>query len=300
MTTLLGFSHTKLPHCNVSITSPTCSSSSTVVSMVGRRSDSKTLRSGFLGRITHHDRLPSTGRRSSSAVKMSWDGSLASVKLIIQGKNLELSEAIKQHVEDKVGKAVQKHSHLVREVDVRLSVRGGEFGKGPKIRRCEVTLFTKKHGVVRGEEDAETVYACIDLVSTIIQRKLRKIKEKDSDHGRHMKGFNRSKVREPVIEPVVEDPEDVAGEEEEDDLIKEIVRTKYFEMPPLTVSEAVEQLELVAHDFYGFQNEETGEINIVYKRKEGGYGLIIPKKDGKAEKVDPLPTEQLNEHSFAE
>ncbi|CAF1716296.1 unnamed protein product [Brassica oleracea] len=305
MTTLLGFSQTKFHHCNVSISSPPCSSSSTVVSMAGRRSDSKTFRSGFLGRITYQDRLPSTGRRSSLTAKMSWDGPLASVKLIIQGKNLELSEAIKQHVEDKVGKAVQKHSHLVREVDVRLSVRGGEFGKGPKIRRCEVTLFTKKHGVVRGEEDAETVYACIDLVSTIIQRKLRKIKEKDSDHGRHMKGFNRSQVRDPVIEPAVEDAEDVAesipgGGEEEDDLIKEIVRTKYFEMPPLTVSEAVEQLELVAHDFYGFQNEETGEINIVYKRREGGYGLIIPKKDGKAQKVEPLSTEQLNEHSFAE
>ncbi|CAF2072120.1 unnamed protein product [Brassica napus] len=197
---------------------------------------------------------------------MSWDGPLASVKLIIQGKNLE------------------KHSHLVREVDVRLSVRGGEFGKGPRILRCEVTLFTKKHGVVRGEEDAETVYACIDL---------------DSAHGRHMKGFNRLKVREPVIEPVVEDVSDSRPGEEEDDLIKEIVRTKYFEMPPLTVAEAVEQLELVAHDFYGFQNEETGEINIVYKRREGGYGLIIPKKDGKSEKVEPLPTEQLNERSVA-
>ncbi|CAN6923935.1 unnamed protein product [Brassica oleracea] len=146
------------------------------------------------------------------------------------------------------------------------------------------------------KKDAETVYACIDLVSTIIQRKLRKIKEKDSDHGRHMKGFNRLKVRESVIEPVVEDVSDSRPGEEEDDLIKEIVRTKYFEMPPLTVAEAVEQLELVAH---GFQNEETGEINIVYKRREGGYGLIIPKKDGKSEKVEPLPTEQLNERSVA-
>ncbi|EOA21202.1 hypothetical protein CARUB_v10001549mg [Capsella rubella] len=306
MATILGFSQTKFHHCAVSIASPTCSSSSTVVSMVGSsRADSKKLRSDFLGYMGYDDRrqVRPGSCKSSSAVKMSWDGPLASVKLIIQGKNLELSEPIKQHVEEKVGKSVQKHSHLVREVDVRLSVRGGEFGKGPRIRRCEVTLFTKKHGVVRAEEDAETVYACIDLVSTIIQRKLRKIKEKDSDHGRHMKGFNRLKVREPVIEPVVEDAEDSTDSsvgEEEDDLFKEIVRTKTFEMPPLTVSEAVEQLELVAHDFYGFQNEETGEINIVYKRKEGGYGLIIPKKDGKAEKVEPLPTEQLNEHSFAD
>ncbi|CAF2088881.1 unnamed protein product [Brassica napus] len=198
--------------------------------------------------------------------------------------NIAASQSLRQsfNIAEKVGKAVQKHSHLVIEVDVRVSVRGGEFGKGPRILRCEVTLFTKKHGVVRAEEDAETVYACINLVSTIIERKLRKIKEKDSDHGRHMKGFNRLKVREPVIEPVVEDAVDSStGEEaEEEDLIKE-----YFEMPPLTVAEAVEQLELVAHHFYGFQNEKTGEINIVYKRREGGYGLIIPKKDGKAEKV---------------
>ncbi|PIA65634.1 hypothetical protein AQUCO_00100859v1 [Aquilegia coerulea] len=212
-------------------------------------------------------------KRSHHVVNMSWDGPLSSVKLILQGKHIHLSDSVKKYVEDKVGKAVQKHSHLVREVDVRLSVRGDEQ-KGPKFRRCEVTLFTKKHGVVRAEEDAESLYASIDLVSSIIQRKLRKIKEKDTDHGRHTKGFNRLKIMEAKFADVESDLEPVHQEEAEDESLYKIVRTKYFEMPPLTVNEALEQLERVDHDFYGFRNEETGEINIVYKRKTGGYGLI--------------------------
>lgn len=221
---------------------------------------------------------------------------------------LQLTGPVKSHVEEKVGKAVVKHSHLVREVDVRLSVRGGEFGKGPRIRRCEVTLFTKRHGVVRAEEVAETLYASIDLASSIIQRKLRKIKEKESDHGRHMKGFNRLKVREPTTPTLTKEeetvPEQSEGEEtvpvqEEENLIDEIVRTKYFDMPPLTVPEAVQQLENVDHDFYGFRNEETGEINIIYKRKAGGYGLIIPKGNGAAQ-LETMVVEPVREHSMAE
>ncbi|KAJ6881101.1 hypothetical protein NC651_027828 [Populus alba x Populus x berolinensis] len=324
------------------------------------------LKSSFLGKnvsfieFGRPARTPLT--HGGYSVKMSWDGPLHSVKLIIQGKNLELTDTVKRHVEDKVGKAVQKHSHLVREVDVRLSVRGGELGKGPRIRRCEVTLFTNRHGVVRAEEDAETIYASIDLVSSIIQRKLRKIKEKESDHGRHMKGFNRLKVRGPVPQVVEGDADEVSQQEVEDsieempllqptvavvyikkleqnklkkrekkfkfpsplprnlnfkflislsrDLVEwslsltcsalRVVRSKFFDMPPLTVSEAIEQLENVDHDFYGFRNEETGEINNIYKRKAGGYGLIIPKGNDEAERLEPLMVEPAREPSLAE
>lgn len=236
-------------------------------------------------------------RSKTFVVRMSWDGPLSSVKLILQGKNIELTDSVKKYVEDKVGKSVQKHSHLVREVDVRFSVRGGELGKGPKTRRCEVTLFTKKHGVIRAEEDGETVYASIDLVSSIIQRKLRKIKEKVSDHGRHMKGFDRAKVRNPDV--LVGESGSESSEDEGGDYADEIVRTKRFDMPPLTLAEAIEQLENVDHDFYAFRNEETGEINIIYKRKAGGYGVIIPKDDGK-ERSEPTIIEVDKEHSFVE
>ncbi|KAE8705492.1 Ribosome-binding factor PSRP1 [Hibiscus syriacus] len=316
--TLLASSQTSFHHpislSDSSFSCPSSSSSSSASSSVSLFTLSKpripSFKSSFLNPIGNSFKCiemePRKRSIGSLTVRMSWDGPLNSVKIIIQGRNLELTDTVKQHVEEKVGKAVQKHSHLVREVDVRLSVRGGEFGKGPRIRRCEVTLFTKKHGVIQAEEDAETVYGSIDLVSSILQRKLRKIKEKESDHGRHMKGFNRSKVREPVAVVVdddieadteqvaVDDDVEAVPEQEDDSFIDEIVRTKYFEMPPLTVSEAVEQLENVDHDFYAFRNEETGEINILYKRKQGGYGLIIPKGDGKAEKLEPLVVESAN------
>ncbi|KAI3471266.1 hypothetical protein Pfo_027929 [Paulownia fortunei] len=279
---------------HISCSTSSFSSSSGLLSMVSCSNNCQPFsfssqNSSFLGLgfKPHEMVLLNNGSKRSFGIKMSWDGPLSSVKLILQGKNLELAPTVKSYVEEKLGKAVQKHSHLVREVDVRLSVRGGEFGKGPKLRRCEVTLFTKKHGVVRAEEDAESLYGSIDLVSSIIQRKLRKIKERDSDRGRHMKGFDRLKVREPGALTVAEDVEEVPTEGyEQEDIIDEIVRTKYFDMPPLTVAEAIEQLENVDHDFYGFRNEETGEVNIVYKRKSGGYGLIIPKENGVTEKLE--------------
>lgn len=274
-----------------------CPSSSSSLSFSSNKSSFFNSSSPSFKIYVHSLPKNSVTKQSPSLIRMSWDGPLSSVKLILQGKNLELSESVKNHVEDKVGKAIQKHSHLVREVDVRVSVRGGEFGKGPKVRRTEVTLFTKKHGVIRAEEEAETTYASIDTVSSVIQRKLRKIKEKDSDHGRHMKGFDRLKVRDPQI-LIDQDSLAVTQEEEpEADASEtdEIVRTKYFDMPPLTVSEAIEQLENVDHDFYGFRNEETGEINILYKRKSGGYGIIVPKENGETEKLEAVDAEMLRQ-----
>lgn len=203
---------------------------------------------------------------------------------------MQLTDKLKEHIEDKVGRAVAKHCHLVREVDVRLSARGGELGRGPKTSRCEITLFSKRHGVLRAEEDSESSYGSIDMAASIIKRKLRKIKEKETEV-RHMKGIkewtaaSESESEEDEEDEAEQDLVEAVGAEDEETVVTKVVRTKVFEMPPLAVDEALEQLENVNHDFYAFRNEETGEVNILYKRKEGGYGLIIPKDDGHVEKA---------------
>eukprot|EP00850_Spirogloea_muscicola_P022942 SM000319S12270 [mRNA] locus=s319:101547:103883:+ [translate_table: standard] len=232
--------------------------------------------------------LARTREASSSGMKgitcMAWGGALAAVRLIVQGKNLELTDAIKAYVEEKVGHGVQNHGSLVREVDVRLSVRGTETAKGAKLQRCEVTLFTKKHGVVRAEEEADSMYAAIDRVSDIITRKLRKIKEKDGGHGRTWQMRHTPKIGELLSDELVD--MDPILNKKPADLPDEVVRTKYFEMLPMKPYEALEQLVNVGHDFYAFRNAESGEVNILYKRKHGGYGLIVPKHDEALESVN--------------
>lgn len=210
-------------------------------------------------------------------VSMSWGGALAAVRLIVQGKHMELTDSIRLYVEEKVGHAVSIHSGMVREVDVRLSVRGGDVGKGPRLQRCEVTIFTKKHGVVRAEEEEETMYASIDKVSDVVARKLRKIKEKDGGHGRTWQMRHAQKLGDMISdEPVNLDP---LLNKTPSDLPDEIVRTKYFEMLPLSADEALLEMVNVGHDFYAFRNRNSGEINILYKRNHGGYGIIVPRTD---------------------
>lgn len=189
------------------------------------------------------------------------------MKLVIQGKNIEITDAIREYVHQKIEKAVNHFQTLTTEVDVHLSV-----ARNPRInprQTAEVTIYANG-AVVRAEESSENLYASIDLVANKIARQLRKYKEKRQD-----------KTHAPVktVEAVEEHP--VAASLVQSDrsptLPDEVVRTKYFAMPPMTIQEALEQLELVDHDFYMFRNLETGEINVIYERNHGGYGVIQPR-----------------------
>ncbi len=193
------------------------------------------------------------------------------MKLVIQGKNIEITDAIRDYVEEKILKAVSHFKHLTNEVDVNLSI-----AKNPRIsskQSAEVTLYVDG-AVVRAEESSENLYASIDLVANKISRQLRKYKEKRTSR----KHSSTMKTTEAYLnQPPSTDVTHVLSHNEPQ-LPEGVVRSKYFAMPPMSVAEALEQLVLIDHDFYMFLNEETNEINVVYERNHGGYGLIQPRR----------------------
>lgn len=192
------------------------------------------------------------------------------MNIVIQGKNIEITEAIRDYVHQKVEKAANHFQNLTTEIDVHLSV-----ARNPRIntkQTAEVTIYANG-SVIRAEESSESLYASIDLVSDKIARQLRKYKEKRQDK-------NHPRKEERVAEaPALVNELNVDRTPE---LPEEVVRTKYFALTPMTIREALEQLDLVDHDFYMFLNAETSQVNVIYERNHGGYGVIQPRNGASA------------------
>ncbi|APB34541.1 sigma 54 modulation protein/30S ribosomal protein S30EA [Gloeomargarita lithophora Alchichica-D10] len=187
------------------------------------------------------------------------------MKLVIHGKNIAITDPIRTYVESKLAKALSHFDGLITEVNAHLSV-----ARNPRIHDTHIAEMTLYLGgnVMRAEERSENLYASIDLVADKLARKVRKFKEKKQAKLHNTPALVTAGELVPLkTEGLPELP-------------KEVVRRKYFAMPPMTVDEALEQLELIDHDFYVFRNRETGEINVMYERNHGGYGLIQPRGNG--------------------
>jgi putative sigma-54 modulation protein len=190
------------------------------------------------------------------------------MKLVIHGKNIDITDAIRDYVHQKIEKAASHFQSITQEVDIHLSV-----ARNPRInprQSAEVTIYANG-SVIRAEESSENLYASIDLVADKIARQLRKYKERRQNKKAQIPIDEETLVPETAVTDLIGDraPE----------LPSEVVRSKYFSMLPMTVEEALEQLQLVGHDFYMFQNTETNEINVIYERNHGGYGVIQPRKN---------------------
>lgn len=174
------------------------------------------------------------------------------MKFIISGRNLEVTEGLKNSVIDKLGK-LDRYFTPDTEVNVTMSIE-------KERQKIEVTIPVKGH-VIRSEQVSNDMYVSIDLVEEVIERQLRKYKNKlvakQQDGGNFRREFLE---KEENIEP-----EEIR-----------IIRTKEIEMKPMYPEDACIQMELLGHNFYMFHNAETDEVNVVYKRKGGTYGMIVP------------------------
>jgi len=196
--------------------------------------------------------------------------STASVKVGTQGKNVEVTDSIKAHAEEKLGHAMKafEESAGIRGVDVMFSTRGGQDSLGPRKQTVEVTVFTKA-GIFRVEESEANLYASIDKAADKLSRKLRKTKEKKGNKKGRSSGKELADVgvlEEAVMGGVAKLPD-------------EAVSPKYIDVKTLSIDDAVAALKLDNdHDFYPFINSETGVMNIVFKQG-GGFGNMIPREE---------------------
>lgn len=173
------------------------------------------------------------------------------MKYTVSGKNIEVTAGLKDAVVEKLSK-LERYFTPDTEVNVTLSVEKDR-------QRIEVTIPIKGT-IIRAEQVSTDMYASIDLVEAILERQLRRYKNKLVDQKQSAMALSQMFIEEET------------GAEDE----IQIVRSKRFAIKPMDVEEACVQMELLGHDFFVFRNADTDEVNVVYKRKGNTYGLIEP------------------------
>lgn len=200
-------------------------------------------------------------------------------KFVIQGINLEITDAIHSHVQRKLGKVMNNFQDLANKIDVNLSVPRNS--KGPARQVSEVTVYANGT-VIRAEEKHENLYASIDLVADKLTRQLKRYKDRIQERSQRKHPSKEASLSADLTNET--DGEGLLPTElaqgRTPELPATVVRNKFFGMPPMTVQEALDSLQLIDHDFYMFCNAQTNEINVIYERNHGGYGVIQPHKVG--------------------
>ncbi|RCW43814.1 MULTISPECIES: ribosome hibernation-promoting factor, HPF/YfiA family [unclassified Halanaerobium] len=189
------------------------------------------------------------------------------MKIMTYGKNIDVTPSLKEHAEEKVRKLDKYFNGEPMEVQISMEVER-------ERHIVEVTAYVKGL-ILRGEEATGDMYASIDGVVDKLERQLRKYKTKIHDRYIERKQEFKEEYKEERKEQILNNK--LEEEEIETDVFEpKIVRTKQFAMKPMNVEEACMQMDLLGHDFFVFYNAETEETNVVYKRKDGNYGLIEP------------------------
>ena len=193
-----------------------------------------------------------TSQTTSTFFRAKREKELMNMRITITGRNIDLTNGLKHQVEKKLGKL---EKYFIPDAEVRVVL-----SRIKDLEKVEVTIPTKS-GLVRAEEATDDFYASIDLVEEAIERQIKKYRTKLIDRRQSAPTFS---------DLFLEDEEELPDED------IRIVKNKKFEIKPMDPEEACLQMELLGHNFFVFLNGETEAVNVVYKRRDGSFGLIEP------------------------
>jgi putative sigma-54 modulation protein len=187
---------------------------------------------------------------------------VSAMRTVVKGKSLEVSEPLRAYAEEKIGR-LDRYLDNISEATVELSV---EKAKNAEERFVVQVTMAANGTILRGEEKASDLYTAIDSVLDIMQSQIVRYKEKSYR--------SKNKGRAPGVKGIAAEPSPEVSEEGEE--LPRVVKTKRFAIKPMDVEEAIDQMELLGHDFFVFFNAGTEEVNVLYRRRDGNYGLIEP------------------------
>lgn len=187
------------------------------------------------------------------------------MEVAVKGRNISVTEALERYAREKIGKVSKFFDEDGSDTRAEVELFHQRNTSIPDPEIAEATLFING-SVLKARESSEDMYASIDKMYDKLERQVKRYRGRQIDRWHGKKG--RSKAPDEGL------PE--AETRTEDDLEPRIVRTKQFQMKPMTSEEAVLQMEMLDHAFFVFTSAETGDINVVYRRRDGDYGLIEP------------------------
>jgi putative sigma-54 modulation protein len=180
--------------------------------------------------------------------------------LTIHGRNIQITDSIEQYVQKKIGRLERYLSTLDQ---ARVDIREEHTRKAGKQVIVQVTLHEKRGKILRGEERRPELSSAVDLVFDKMNRKISRFK------GKRKGRYQRAQLEDKWANDF---PDEWEEEEEE----HELVRTKRFAISSMNAEEAIEQMELLGHSFFLYYDGNEGGVNVVYRRHDGNYGLLIP------------------------
>lgn len=197
------------------------------------------------------------------------------MKIDVHAKNLDLNRTSEEYIHKKIGAIGRRLPRMER---AKMEVSRTASRAADERFRAQMTLDVGKY-TLRGQDTAATLFAAVDSVADIVDGQVRRFRGKmrRGSHGRRAaKGFANLRADAPPPDDLPTNGAEPDAADDGDEALGAVARTKRFEMSPMSVEDAILQMEMLGHGFFLFFNMDSDEYNVAYRRQDGDYGIIEP------------------------